>query len=115
MKLKFTLFAAAALLSLSAVATEAQTVVLADGSTAIVLTQKGANTTYVKEAKAGTDGKVKLIQGQVFDGERLVKKADGKCLTIRDHLVRLEDVSVGGVKIQVPTMTSESKAANCNL
>lgn len=114
MKSKLTLFMAAFLLSLSAAATDAQTVVLADGSTAIVLAQKGTSTTYVKEAKVGADGKVQLIQGQVFDGERLVKKADGQCFTIREHLVSLEVVSVGDVNIQRPRTTIESTTASCN-
>ena len=113
MKLKFTLLTVA-LLSLSAAATEPQTIVLPDGSTANVLSQKGTYTTYVKEANPGADGKVKLVQGQVFDGERLVQKSDGQCATIREQLVSLETVSVADVKIQRPSTTIEMKSASCN-
>lgn len=114
MKSKFALLTMA-VLSLSAAAVEPQTIVLVDGSTANVLSQKGTSTTYVKEVKRDADGKVQLVQGQVFDGERLVKKSDGQCLTVREHLVSLEAVSIGDFKIQRPKTTSESKAASCNL
>lgn len=112
MNLKFTLLIAA-MLSLSAAAQEAKTIVLNDGSTASVLSQKGTTTTYIKEAKAGADGKIQLVQDEVFDGERLVRKSDGKCFTLREHLVTLETVTVGEIKIQRPKTTRESKAASC--
>lgn len=113
MKSKFAIFTAVALLSLSAAASEPQTVVLDDGSTAVVLSQKGVNTTYVKEAKTDTDGKVKLVQDQVFDGERLVKKADGECLKIKLTLVSMKDFSSGGLKVQLPTVHTESHTVSC--
>lgn len=112
MKLKFTLLTMA-LSSLSALAAEPQTIVLPDGSSANVLMQKGSSTTYVKEAKAGADGKVHLVPGQVFDGELLVRKSDGQCLAILEHLVSLKSVSVGEFKVQVPVTTRESKAVSC--
>ena len=103
-----------AVVSLSAAAAEPETIVLADGSTATVLSQKGTSSTYVKDAKLGVDGKVKLVQGQLFDGECLVKKLDGQCLSISEHLVSLETVSSGGLNIQRPTTTGESKTVSCN-
>ena len=115
MKTKIAVSLAMALLSLTAAAFEPRTIVLADGSTASVLNQYGTTTTYLKEAKPGSDGKVQLVQGEVFDGERLVKKSDGQCLTVREHLVSLELVSAGEFMIQRPTTTIESKTASCNL
>lgn len=114
MKTKFTLFAAATLLSLSAAAIEPKTLSLADGSTATVLSQNGRSTTYIKEAKPGSDGKVQLIQGEVFDGEQLVKKADGQCLLVRQRLVRLNEFTSGGLKIQIPETTTDYVTTSCN-
>lgn len=114
MKTKFTLFAVATLLSLSAAAVDPKTLALADGSTATVLSQNGRSTPYIKEAMAGSDGKVQLIQGEVFDGEQLVKKADGQCLLVRQRLVRLNEVTSGGVKIQIPEIATDYATASCN-
>jgi hypothetical protein len=114
MKTKIALLMVTALLSLSAMAVEPQTVILADGSTATVLSQNGKITTYLKEANANADGKVQLVPGQVFDGERLVKKENGQCLMIRQRVVSMDDVSVGDVKVQRPKTTSESTVANCS-
>ncbi|WP_371436339.1 hypothetical protein [Polaromonas sp.] len=104
----------AALLSLSAVAIEPETIVLRDGLTAKVLSQNGTFTKYINGASETKDGKVILTQGEVFDGERLVKTADGKCFTVQQHLVRLDNVSVGEMNMQLPTTDTVIKSASCD-
>ncbi|WP_166485926.1 hypothetical protein [Rhodoferax ferrireducens] len=114
MKSKTTLLMAATLLFLSVMDIQAHTIVLEDGSTPSVLRQKGTVHSYIKEVKPGADGRMVIYQGQVFDGESLVKISDGQCLTVLDHLVSLDIVSIGDAKIQRPNTTRESKAASCN-
>lgn len=107
-------FLAAALISLSALAIEPETIVLSDGSTAKVLSQKGTFTKYINGASQTKDGKVALTQGEVFDGERLVKKADGKCLAVRQNLVRLDKATVGEMSMQLPIIDVVYKSASCD-
>lgn len=101
------------LLAVSMLSTSALAFVMPDGSAATVLREAGSTTAYVKEAKAGTDGSVTLLQGQVFDGERLVKQSNGQCLMVRERLVRLETVTVGDFNIQRPITTIDLTSASC--
>ncbi len=98
----------------AATAEPASAVVLADGTTAAVITAKGQTTTYVKSVSIDASGKVALTQGEVFSGERIVKKIDGQCVKISDQLISLDNATSGGHTIQIPRMKSGAESVSCN-
>lgn len=113
MKAKFAILLVAAMTSRVALADQSKSIVLQDGTAAVVSAQSGTLTTYVKSAVVGADGKVVLTLGEVFDGTRLAKSADGRCVKVVDRLVRLNDVATAGVKIQLPVMQHTEESVTC--
>lgn len=113
MKSKAGIFLAAVMLSLSAQADEPKNVVLKDGTTAVVIATNGKLTTYLKAMNVGADGKAVLEQGEVFDGTRLAKTADGRCVEVIDRLVRMDEAVVAGGKIQLPVTKRTEESVTC--
>lgn len=113
MKSKIAILLAMATLSQLAQAEQPTAIVLTDGSTAVVFATSGGTITYVKSADVGVDGKVVLTPAEVFDGTRLAKLGDGRCVKIVDRLVNMEDVVAGGLKIQVPMTQHSEETVTC--
>lgn len=111
---KITILLAAATLSMAANAEASKVVVLKDGSAATVVSQSGKTTTYVKSTDKGIDGKAILVQGEAFDGIRVAKTADGRCVKIVERLVRMDEVTVETGKIQKPVTERVEAAASCD-
>lgn len=102
------------MIPMAATAEPANAVVLPDGTTAAVITAKGQKTTYVKSVSIDANGKVALTPGEVFSGERIVKKVDGQCVKISDQLISLDNATSSGHTIQIPRMKSEAESVSCN-
>lgn len=111
--MKSLFFAVTLLVALPSVA-RAESIQLDGGITATVLAQIGVTTAYTKGLSLDRDGKVKIDQGQVFAGTRLVKKLDGQCLMVRESLVGFQDVIIGDMKVQRPEVTSSMETVSCN-
>jgi hypothetical protein len=107
------IFISALLASITAMASDAAVLTLRDGQTAKVLSAKGVNTTYLKSATKGSDGKTMLVQDQVFAGEKVAQKSDGTCVLVSTKLLKMDSMSVGDVNVQVPHVETTESVAAC--
>jgi len=92
----------------------AATIVLKDGTTATILSSSGKSTTYAMSVSKGADGKATTTQGEVFSGERIVKKPNGQCVEVRQRLMGFADfTTTAGQKLQLPHLETTEQAGAC--